>query len=401
MPSAMSRRLFVATTLGQAGVFVTLPRLMADQASSPFYVQGVSNAESAAIKKLLLDFMHEYQVPGLSLAMSYRGELKLVACAGFADRDRQEEVRPTHLFRIASVSKPITSVAILKLAEQGVLDLDERVFGAGVLGFNDELSALGSENERRVRALTVRNLLEHTGGGWGNSRRDPMFATDALELDHDGLIRWTLRNRRLEHDPGEHYSYSNFGYCLLGRVIERKTGRSYAQSVIRDVLGPCGIRESAMQIGGGTVAERLQNEVSYFGQDENAYAASMNVRRMDSHGGWVASPTDLVRFAVHVDGFSQPQDVLSDPSIAEMATPSRVGQGYAKGWMVNKQNNWWHTGSFNGGSSILARIHDQHCWSMTVNTRSRTKEYRRDLDQLLWKIKRCVHTWGKHDLFVA
>lgn len=398
----MSRRRFLGSALGVASATLWgSPRLLGNPSSIPVYIQGVSNVEAASMKSLLLDFMHGYQVPGLSLAMSYRGELKLIACAGFADRDRKEEVRPAHLFRIASVSKPITSVAIHKLIDQGLLEMDERIFGTGILGFKQELAALGKENERRLRALTVRHLLEHTSGGWGNARHDPMFAADAIELEHDALIRWTIGNRMLEHAPGEQYAYSNFGYCLLGRVIERKARLPYAQAVMRDVLGPCGISKQAMQIGGCSADERLQNEVSYVGQDENAYATTMNVRRMDSHGGWIANPTDLVRFAVHVDGFSTPEDLLSSGSITEMVTPSLVGQGYAKGWMVNKQNNWWHTGSFNGSSSILVRTHDHHCWSMTVNTRSRTKEYRHDLDLLLWKMKRCVSVWGEHDLFVT
>jgi CubicO group peptidase (beta-lactamase class C family) len=103
------------------------------------------------------------------------------------------------------------------------------------------------------------------------------------------------------------YLHSNFGYCVLGRVIEKLTGRTYEAAVRERVLRPCGI--SSMRISGNTLAERAGREVVYYDQDgEDPYR--MNVRRMDSHGGWLATPTDLVRFLVRVDGFPTKPDIL-------------------------------------------------------------------------------------------
>jgi hypothetical protein len=80
-----------------------------------------------------------------------------------------------------------------------------------------------------------------------------------------------------------------------------------------------------------------------------------------------------------------------------MTTPSRGRYGF--GWNTNASNNWWHTGSFNGGSSILARIHDGHCWAVLVNTRSYDNGYFAALDKFPWTVKQVVKTWGAHDLF--
>ena len=102
----------------------------------------------------------------------------------------------------------------------------------------------------------------------------------------------------LQTDPGAHYAYSNFGYCLLGRVLEKVTGQSYEQAVKDLILDPADTK--SMTIGGNTKQDRLPNEVLYYGQDEDAYHKIMDVKRMDAHGGWVATPIDLVRFALHI-----------------------------------------------------------------------------------------------------
>lgn len=147
----------------------------------------------------------------------------------------------------------------------------------------------------------------------------------------DALISSTLNSRPLEYTPGAHYDYSNFGYCLLGRIIEKITGQTYEEAVKTLVLAPMGI--TSMKIGGNTLADRLPKEVRYYGQSgEDPYIH--NIRRMDAHGGWVASAKDLARFLVYVDGFPVRPDILSSQALTTMITPSAANNGYACGWAV-------------------------------------------------------------------
>src|SRR5690606_25272370 len=126
--------------------------------------------------------------------------------------EREEKLTPDHLFRIASIAKPLTAVTVYKLIEERKLGADDRIFGReGILGLNG-----ARKLPEGVEEITVHHLLTHTCGGWGNRGRDPMFRHP--EMDHRELIAATLREQALEHAPGERYSYSNFGYCLLGRV---------------------------------------------------------------------------------------------------------------------------------------------------------------------------------------
>lgn len=359
----------------------------------------IDQRENEAIRGLIQKFVEQYSLPGFSLAMTYQGELKLVACHGFAHQEKKVPVTPRHRFRLASVSKPITGATLIRLVEQKQIRLDDRIFGSTgwLKEFYNTSNHADRANRERLAALTLEHLLEHTGGGWGNRRRDPMFAHEALGLDHAKLIPWTIDAIPLERDPGESYDYSNFGYCLLGRVIEVVTGKPYQDAVQDTLFTPA--RVSGVKIARPNPRDRWEHEVHYYQKSSDPYGKSMNVHRMDAHGGWVASPTELMRWMRRIDGFKPPTDILTDESIRRMTTPSSTTLSYAKGWRVNAAKNWWHQGSFPGGSSFLARIADGTCWAIAVNTRSKDAGYTRALDQLPWKIKRAVTTWGEGDLF--
>lgn len=335
------------------------------------------------MEALARSFMSTYAVPALSFAVGYAGTIVHQDAFGLADRESKEAVTPEHLFRIASVSKPITSVSIFRLIEQKRVRLTDKVFGRGAILGTD----YGPPESPGVDQITLEHLLTHTAGGWSNDDRDPMFALP--QMSQAELIAWTIANRPLDHSPGETYAYSNFGYCVLGRVIEKLTGRPYADHVRAEVLSRCGITD--MTIAGNTLDERQPREVRYFGQNDNPYG--MNVRRMDSHGGWLARPADLVRFFMHVDGYAKPANILQPQTISVMTTASTANSGYAKGWNVNRSDNWWHNGSLPGTSTIAVRTHGGFCWAAFTNTRRRNSRLDADLDRLNWNMVRAVESW--------
>src|SRR5262249_25222752 len=116
-------------------------------------------------------------------------------------------------------------------------------------------------------------------------------------------------------------------------------------------------------------------------------------RRMDSHGGWVASARDLVAFVAHVDGLTP--NILRSDTISRMVTPSAANGNYARGWSVNNLNNWWHTGSLPGSQSILVRTASGFGWAALANTRRRgSPDMGLALDNLIWDMVRQVTDWG-------
>lgn len=296
-------------------------------------------------------------VPGLSIAIAKDGRLVYAQAFGTADRSTGEPLLTRHRFRVASVSKPITAVAIMLLVENGELDLDDTVFGdTGILG--DDYGTKPYSDD--LRAISVRHLLEHTAG-WTS---DPMY--ERIELDVDEIVTVGLDDYPLENTPpGRVHTYSNFGYCVLGRVIERISGRSYESFVQDNVFEPLGV--TGMTIAGDTLDERQTDEAVYDGSGFGGDPYAMPVARMDSDGGWVASPTDLVRFVLGVDRLGPTPDILADATIAEMITPSAANPGYAKGWIVDSPDTYWHLGSFAGTESILVRTIDGFCFAAIVN----------------------------------
>jgi len=354
---------------------LTLPRL---QGAGP----EPTGKESATIEAIARKFMAEFSVPGLSVAFGHHGRLVYRAAYGVADEASRQELTADNTFRIASVSKPLTAVAIFGLIEQGKLKSGDKVFGPGGLLTVDNVKELPP----KVAEVTVHHLLTHTAGGWGNERADPMFQHP--DLGHADLIARTLRDHPLQNDPGTAYAYSNFGYCVLGRIVEKLAGKTYEQHVQEAVLKRCDIH--AMKIAGNTLAERATGEVVYHGRDgENPY--NMNVRRMDSHGGWIARPEDLVKFLLHADGHADEPDLLREVTIKEMFLGTKANAGYASGWAVNAAPNRWHSGSLPGTATIAATTASGMCWAGFTNARS--AGISPALDRLMWDIAKAVPEW--------
>ena len=349
----------------------------------------IEGSERAAMADVAEEYRRRFAAPGLSVAIALDGRLRYQQAFGFTRRDSHEPLTPSNLFRIASVSKPITSSAIFSLIEAGRLRSDHTVFGErGILGTKYGKQPYGPGIEQ----ITIDHLLTHTSGGW-DPWHDPMFKH--TEMSQEQLISWAVDNLPLKNPPGKVFAYSNFGYCLLGRVIEKITGMSYADYVQKRILGPSGVTD--MRIGGNTLADRAPGEVTYFGQtliegeDHNDNPYALNVTRMDSHGGWIATPGDLVRFASHVDGFAASRNILKAETIRQMTTPSSVKQNYARGWNVNSAGHWWHAGDLGGTSAILVRTASHFCWAALANTRCRSSSDA--LDDMVWEMARKVSAW--------
>jgi N-acyl-D-amino-acid deacylase len=364
------------------------------EANEPERDRGLEVRVSASVEQ----FLATHQIPGAAIAITRDGQMLASGGFGVADTDHGTPVTAASLFRIASVSKPITAVAILQLVEQNQLKLTDPVFE--VLPFDPFLEH-GQLPDERQKAITIEHLLEHRGGWDRDASFDAMFQSVAFaELvgskppaGTSDIIR-VMSGKPLDFAPGERYAYSNYGYCLLGRVIEQVTGKSYEQAVKDQVLTPLGIRD--MHLGRTRLEDRRANEVRYYHPgagssvfSEDLHAAvphpygAWHLEAMDAHGGWLASATDLARFAASLDHPDQ-CPVLSAKSVARMfARPvSLAGQDedgaskrqyYALGWSVTVEGDQWvstsHTGSLPGTSTRIERRADGTNVVVLLNSR--------------------------------
>ena len=354
---------------------------------------GSNGQQRGEMGRIAAAFRRQFSVPASSIAISRNGQFVYDQAVGMGDRQHLAQVQQSSLFRIAAVTMPITSVTIFSLIEQGKLHLTDKVFGpSGILG-----TKYGKPPYKQYIAdVTVDHLLTHTAGGWPSDSTDPMMHN--LSWDHTKLITETIANMPLVNPPGTHWAYSNFGYCVLGRVIEQVTGQPYGSYVQANILAPCGI--TTMQIAANKESQRAANEVVYYGQfSEDPY--KLNVTRMDSNAGWIASSTELVQFLNHVAGAPGIPALLKPATIQAMTTPAPAfPQGparYARGWMVsdNGAGNWWHNGSLPGSTTIMVRTLTGMCWAALTNTRTQpSNEIDTALDQMMWNMVRTVPAWG-------
>lgn len=196
----------------------------------------------------------------------------------------------------------------------------------------------------------------------------------------ENVIRY-LRGQMLDFDPGTHYRYPNFGYAVLGRIIERVTGMSYEQYVRLNVLAAMGI--TRMRIGNTLPNGRLSGEVTYYGNGgtgANVFGGEPRnppwpyggwcLECMDAHGGWVSSVTDYAKFMNALDG-RRGKAFLTRASIAAIterpSIPDWNGQSawYGFGIMVRPSGdgqNWWHNGSLDGTTTYQVRTGSGFQW---------------------------------------
>ncbi len=385
------------------------------KAQTGLYVPQLANFDTA-----LMNIMSTYNVPGGQMAITYQGRLVYSRGFGFANTASQDSVQPNNIFRVASISKTVTGIAFMKLFEQGLINLDAKVFGpTGIL--NDAMYQ--NILDPQVTNITVRNLLHHEGGWNSSISGDPMFnAYNIATTMGTGsppspsvVIQYMLANKMLDFTPGTQSRYSNFGFCVAGRVIEKITGQSYEDYVRNTILIPLGI--TTMQLANNLQANQLPNEVSYYDYPGAPYAYSIynnstlvpwpyggfNIEFMDSHGGWVASAEDLCKLLCAVDRFNTRPDILLPASIDTMIKPTAVSPNYGLGINVNSNNNWWHLGSIPGTTTEFVRAGN---WQLNIaillNSRTaNVSNISGAVDGLLWSVLPGITSWPTFDLFTG
>jgi N-acyl-D-amino-acid deacylase len=374
----------------------------------------------AIYDRVITQLMSKWGVPGGSLAVSKDGRLVLAKAYGIADKEKDLPVQPESLFRIASVSKTITAVAVLKLVEEGKLDLEAKAFK-----ILDNLKPVsGKTVDPRIYNITIRQLLQHSGGWDGDKSFDPMFSPTKAAVEvgasqpatSDTIIRYML-GQPLDFDPGSQYAYSNFGYCVLGRIIEKVTGQSYYDYVMENILRPAGA--TSMRLGKSLENERYDEEVHYYDYEGAPMALSVfpgslivpwpyggfDIEAMDAHGGWVATATDLLRFVTALDNGKLIKADTLTTMVSHPMAPLWQGSSYyyGMGWLVRPNGNtatWWHTGSLPGTYSIVVRTFNGFAWAVLFNTRPKDVDaFSEELANALSDAYSGVTSWPTNDLF--
>ena len=332
------------------------------------------------IKRYLL----RWEINGAQIAVTRNDSLLYVKGFGWGDMEKKQEMQPSNIMRLASVSKLLTAVGVMKLAEVGTLKLSDHVFGPK--GILNDTAFTNAIKDQRYLDITVEQLLRHKAG-FTTGAGDPMFSTRYIMMqnrlitppDNNTLMKILLK-RRLGFTPGTAKRYSNVGYTLLSMIIEKKTRMSYEDYMRRFVFEPAGCYD--FHIAGSYEKDRRRNEVKYYmhkGSEpvyeynnsgrmvEKCYGEN-DIPNLKGAGAWCASAAELSRLVASIDLLPGVKDILSKKSV-EFMTREMPDHDFSIGWnFCPKGRPWIRTGSLSGTSALVLRYPDGECWILITNT---------------------------------
>jgi CubicO group peptidase (beta-lactamase class C family) len=330
---------------------------------------GLPAAKLEAIRQAVREHMEAKGIPGLSVAVG--NDFRLVWTDGFGSADLEHSVsaKAATVYRLGSISKPITAVAAMQLVERGRLDLDTPI-RKYVPSFPE-----------KPWPITPRQLLSHTSGirHYGSaaeiaSTRHYLDLVEPLAIfSADPLL----------FEPGTRFSYTTYGYNLLGAAIEAASGAKFVDYIAQNVFAPAGMTSARPDDVYEIVPNRSRGyQMGLDGRVRNCGLADTSNKIPG--GGMLATSEDLVRFAIAV----QRGVLLKKETVERMFTPPRLADGslgpYALGWNVVERNGrkWVaHSGSQQGVSTQLATVPAQ---GLSVAVMANLE--RADLNPLVFRI---------------
>lgn len=306
--------------------------------------RAVSDREPAVLSRLADDWRVGVNVPGLSAALVQGDQVVWAQGFGTADVEQGVMVRPESVFRIASISKPVTAVAVMQLVERGLVSLEDPI--------QKYVPAYPRKPQGEIR---IRHLLTHTSGIRHYAGNEFSLAESFPSLDRAIAV---FRNDPLEFAPGERYLYSTYGYNLLQGVIEQVTGRSFDEYLRSAIFGPAGMTTTFLERPQEIVRQRVRQYVRGTTPFSWLNAPYVDLSVKWAGGGLISTASDIARFDIALNQGK----LLRADTLERMYTSARLTNGnqtgYGLGWMVSQQGMRQfvaHSGGAMGGTTYLLR----------------------------------------------
>jgi serine beta-lactamase-like protein LACTB len=312
----------------------------------------LSPEKRTQIEAAVAKFMALTHVPGLSVAVVENGEYEWSAGFGFADLENNAPASEHTLFRLGSISKPLTAVGAMELFERGQLDLDAPV------------QKYCPAFPQKPQPITTREVMGHLAG----IRHYKSETQDDPELGNtkhfDNPIQAGLdffKNDPLLSEPGKQFHYSTQGYTLVGCIIEGASGAKYVDFMRQNVLSPAGMEHTQVDNRFAIIPYRTR----FYRKTESGTVE--NADFLDSSykipgGGWISSAEDMARFEVAILGDKLIHRPTRDVMLTPLKTSNGSANGYALGWGTSSQDGVryvGHSGGQQGTTTDIQLIPDQ------------------------------------------
>ena len=314
----------------------TAPRLAALLLLSALLAPAVLAAsyekEIALAREFVEREMAAQLIPGLTIGF-IKDDFQWVEGFGYSDLENQVPAKPESAYRLASVTKPMTAIAVLKLVEQGKIDLDA------------EVQKYVPYFPKKQWPVTVRGLLGHLGGI--SHYRD--YDAEGHFKDHKDTREAiaVFEDFELVAEPGTRFNYSSYGYNLLGAVIEGASGMAYGDFLKQHLWGPLGMDATVMDDPDTLIPNRVRGyRLGPGGKVINS--EFVNISSRFAAGGTRSTVLDMLKFARGViDGKVLPPELM-DAMHTSMTTRDGHRTGYSLGWNVRPVNGRFSYGHSGG-----------------------------------------------------
>ena len=307
--------------------------------ADPLYA-GLSPSKIHAVRRLVAEELSLRRIPGMTVSIGEDAAPAWSQGFGRADLENDVPASPGTVYRIGSISKPITAVAVMQLVERGRLDLDAPI------------QQYVPSFPRKEWPITARELLSHLSGirhyrsiAEVNSTRHYTNLLEPLEI---------FEREPLLFEPGTHFLYSTYGYSLLGAALEAAAGMPFADYLRENVLLPAHMQRTRIDDVGARVPNRARGyRLTPYGLES---CELFDVSNKIPGGGFLSTADDLVRFASALERGA----LVGVAARSEMFTPARTSDGrrlaYGLGWSIlEREGIRWvgHSGAQPGVSTYL------------------------------------------------
>ncbi len=309
--------------------------------------------DEANIARQIYEFLsriYKEDEPGAAVIAVKNGKVIFRKGYGMADMGSGVAIRPEMVFAVGSTTKPFTAMAIMILADRGLLSLD------------DDISQYLSDYPTRGHKITIRHLLSHTSGikrlhsikeYWKHIRED---------VSLQELVNF-FKDEPMEFTPGEKYKYCNSGYYLLGQIIEKVSGQSYEQFMQENIFDPLAMTSTTFANNFYKIPYRVRG---YHKEgDRYVNAPDMSFTHLHAAGGLITNVDDLAKWDEALYG----EKLISKKQLEHMFSPFILNNGesshFALGWFLGQlkgTKSIYHGGGIYGFISHTIRLPEKRIY---------------------------------------
>lgn len=317
----------------------------------------LSDEDLASAVNEMMEKAYKPDEPGAAAIVAREGKVILRKGYGKANLELGVPIEPDMVFRVGSITKQFTAVAILMLAEQGKLSLD------------DDITKFLPDYPTKGQKITIEHLLTHTSGIKSYTSLPEWLSQWRKDMPIGELIA-LFKDKPMDFAPGDSWAYNNSAYVMLGAVIEKASGQSYQDFIEKNIFAPLGMKHSFYD----DTARIIPRRVAGYSKDKEGFinAPYLSMSQPHAAGALISSVDDLAIW----DAALYTEKLVKQESLKRAWTPAKLNNArpthYGFGWSINSYEGHTvieHSGGINGFATYALRAPDDRVFVAVLTNR--------------------------------